>query len=443
MSAKLEKIENSEAYFEFDIEWKLFDKGLEKAYKKVIKKLDIPGFRKGTAPRSVVEANLGLEVLLEEGIQFVVPDLYYAAIKELNLDTIGEPDIEVGHVVNGQPVSVKVIVPLRPEVILGKIEGLEVTIPDLAEVSDMDVDRFLHNLVNSNKIVTNKNDEPAANGDTVTIDYKGFVEGTVFEGEQDFKVLIGANAFIPGFEEQLIGSRQGDDLEVRINFAKDHPSELLAGKSAVFNVSIKKVEDIKERKLDDQFAKEVAQLAGLDELRSEARKRLEEMAKQRFEENKKQAVISTALEQCDFKVPEYLVMERATARLKEFSQQLESQGGTIDLYLQMTGNTIENFKSQMWQEAKHFIRSHFMLDKILEEKGFTVSEDELDKAVEQFAINNRMDIDDDLRERLGPMVDSIAYELRLEKVVDYLINHAQISIGADSGKNNNADQLPN
>ncbi len=436
MSAKLEKIENSEAYFEFDITWETFDKGLQKAYKKVVKKLDIPGFRKGTAPRSVVEANFGLNVLLEEGMDFIVPDAYYAAVKELNLDTIGEPDIEVGYVVKNQPVNIKAVVPVKPEIVLGQIEGLEVTVPPVTPVSEEDVERFLQNMVYSNKTIIDKADEPAANGDTVTIDYKGFVEDTVFEGEQNFKVLIGANAFIPGFEEQLIGARPGDDLDVKIKFADDHPSNQLSGKNAVFKVNIKKVEHIKEKNLDDQFAREVAHLSSLEELRSETKKSLQQMAEQRFDENKKQAVINAALEQCDFTVPEYLIMEQATAMLQEFSQQLESQGGTIDLYLQMSGNNKETLKAQMWKNAKNFVRSHYMLDKILQEKNFEVSEEELNKGMEQFAINNKMDIDNNLKDRLGPMADSIAYELKIEKVIGYLVNHAKISIGETPGRSN-------
>jgi trigger factor len=435
MSAKLEKIENSEAYFEFDITWETFDKGLQKAYKKVVKKLDIPGFRKGTAPRSVVEANFGLNVLLEEGMDFVVPDAYYAAVKELNLDTIGEPDIEVGYVVKNQPVNIKAVVPVKPEIVLGQIENLEVTVPPLNPVSEKDVERFLQSMVHSNKTIIDKADEPAAIGDTVTIDYKGFMEGTVFEGEQNFKVLIGANAFIPGFEEQLIGARPGNDLEIKIKFADDHPDQL-SGKSAVFKVNVKKVENIKERNLDDQFAQEVAHLNSLEELRSETKKSLQQMAEQRFDENKKQAVINAALEQCDFTVPEYLIMEQATAMLQEFSQQLESQGGTIDLYLQMSGNNKETLKAQMWKNAKNFVRSHYMLDKILQEKNFEVSEEELNKGMEQFAINNKMDIDNNLKDRLGPMADSIAYELKIEKVIGYLVNHAKISIGETPGRSN-------
>ncbi|HBQ85595.1 MAG TPA: trigger factor [Syntrophomonas sp.] len=436
MSAKLEKIENSEAYFEFDITWETFDKGLQKAYKKVVKKLDIPGFRKGTAPRSVVEANFGLNVLLEEGMDFVVPDAYYAAVKELNLDTIGEPDIEVGYVVKNQPVNIKAVVPVKPEIVLGQIENLEVTVPPLNPVSEKDVERFLQSMVHSNKTIIDKADEPAAIGDTVTIDYKGFMEGTVFEGEQNFKVLIGANAFIPGFEEQLIGARPGNDLEIKIKFADDHPANQLSGKSAVFKVNVKKVENIKERNLDDQFAQEVAHLNSLEELRSETKKSLQQMAEQRFDENKKQAVINAALEQCDFTVPEYLIMEQATAMLQEFSQQLESQGGTIDLYLQMSGNNKETLKAQMWKNAKNFVRSHYMLDKILQEKNFEVSEEELNKGMEQFAINNKMDIDNNLKDRLGPMADSIAYELKIEKVIGYLVNHAKISIGETPGRSN-------
>lgn len=427
MTAVLEKIEKSEAFFEFEIDAKVFDKGLDKAYKKRVKTLDVPGFRKGTAPRKVVEANFGLEVLLEDAMEMVVPDAYYAAVKVLNLNTVGEPDIEVGHVVSGQPVKVKVMVPVAPEVILGRTEGLEVTVPPLNTVSDTDVDRFLQKMVAENKIVSAKPDSPAVQGDTVTFDYKGLLGGDVFESQENFKVVIGADSFISGFEEQLIGAKQGDNLEVKISFAQDHPAKPLAGKTAQFMVKVKKVELVQPRPLNDRFAQEVAKLSNLEELCLEARKQLQEMSKLVMQENKKKAVVAAALAQCDFDVPEYLVIKQAGFMLEEFSNQLAGEGGSLDLYLQMTGSNKEILKSRMWQDAKIVVRSNFMLDKILKEKGFTITDKELNGAITQFATNFGMEVEN-AREKLGPMVDKIAYDLKIEKTIQYMVDHAAITI---------------
>lgn len=427
MNVKLDKIENSEAYLEFEIEADVFDKGLQKAYKKVVKNLDVPGFRKGTASRAVVEAHFGLKILLEDAMELVVPDAYHAAIKELNLNTMGEPDIEVGYVESGKPVTVKVIVPIRPEVILGQIEGLEVTVSEAKPVTDADIDKYLQDLIAQNKTVIEKNDEPAAVGDTVTFDYKGFVEGTVFQGEDNFKLLLGSDTFIPGFEEQLIGVIQGDHIDVKLKFDEEHPSKTLAGKNAVFNVTVKKVENIQARKLDDQFAREVANVNNLEELRSEARIKLLERSSIHSSEQTKQAVVAAALDQCDCAVPEYLVMERATTMLDQFKQQLESQGGSIDMYLQLAGSNVENLKRDIWKDAKRSTRISFMLDKIIEEKGFEVSEEELDNGIEDFAIQIGMNTEN-AKQNLGPLVDQVIYKLKTEKAIQYMVDNAVIKI---------------
>ena len=280
MNVILKKIENSEAYLEFEIEAGVFDKGLEKAYRKVVKELDVPGFRKGTASRAVVEAQFGLQILLEDAMEMVVPDAYHAAIRELKLDTMGEPDIEVGYIVSGQPVTVKVNVAIRPEVILGQIDGLEVMVPEAKPVTD---------------------------------------------------------------------------------------------------------------------------------------------------ELKKQAVVAAALEQCDFAVPEYLVMEQATSMLDQFKKQLESQGGSIDMYLQLVGSNVENLKREIWKDAKNATRTSFMLDKLIEEKGFEISEEELDKGIEAFAIQIGMKTEN-AKQNLGPLVDQVVYKLKTEKAIQYLVDHAVIKI---------------
>ncbi len=429
MAAKLEKIENCEAYFEFVVDADDMEQGLEQSYKKVVKKIDIPGFRKGAAPRAVVESNIGLEGLLEEALDIVVPDKYYAALKELELQPIGDPDIEVGYVVKGEPVTVKVIVPLYPQVKLGKLEGLEVKVPLVPPVTDDDVERSLQESRAKNKIVTDKFDAPAVMGDTVTIDFKGSVEETPFEGEQDHKVLIGADNFIPGFEEQLIGLKQGDKREIRINFAEDHPSQMLAGKVGIFDVEVKKVEYIEERLLDDQFAQEVAHLANMDELRAEVRKVLEANAARRQHGYIHQAVTTAAVEASEVSVPEFLVMETATSMMQQLMQELEAEGGSIELYAQMIGKTVDEIKKQFWVDSKTSVKVTYLLYKMVEEMNFDVTEDEIEEGMLNFAKMYNMDFADmnELKEKLGPMVNNITLELKSQKAADYLIEHAVIT----------------
>lgn len=430
MAAKLEKIENCEAYFEFVIDADEMEKGLEQSYKKVVKDLKVQGFRKGTAPRSVVEANFGLEALLNEALDIVVPDKYYAAVKELELATAGEPDIEVGYVVKGEPVTVKVMVPLYPQVMLGKLEGLEVTVPQLSAITDKDVDRSLAETIRRNKSITDKKKQPAAMGDQVTIDYEGLVGKRPFQGDKDFKVVIGAQNFIPGFEEQLIGAKKGDSLTVKVPFADNHPTKELAGKTAVFEVKVKKVEDVKEMVIDDDFLQNTAHVKTMDELREQIKQKLSDNADKRQEEKIKTAVLAAAIEASDVQVPEALVMEAATANMQQFIQQLQAEGGTLELYAQMIGKTMEEIKKDFWADAQRSVKINYLLEKIVNEKGLDISEDEHRDGVIDFARQYNMDTSDyeDLRKRVGPMFERIAMELKSAKAAQYLVDHARISL---------------
>ena len=430
MTVKLEKIENCEAYFEFVIDADEMEKGLQKSYKKVVKKLNVPGFRKGAAPREVVESNFGLDVLLEEALDIVVPDKYYAAVKELELQTVGDPDIEVGFVVKGEPVTVKAIIPLYPQVTLGKLGGLEVNAPMVAAVTDYDVERSLEETRQHNKKVTDKMDEPAVAGDQVTIDYEGSMGEISFQGDKDFKVLIGSDTFIPGFEEQLIGAKQGDKLKVRITFAEDHPSKQLAGNTAVFDVQVKKVEDVEEVIMDDQFAQDVANLNNMEEFRADLKKKLSENADMRQAEFIRQAVLASAVEASEVNVPEYLVMEVASSAMEQFMNQLKAEGGSIELYAQMIGKSVEEVKKQFWTDAKRSTRITHMLYKMVTNMDFDISEEELNEGIMNFARQYNMHTEnlDELKKNIGPMHDRIALELKSGKAAKYLIDHAIITL---------------
>lgn len=430
MAAKLEKIENCEAYFEFVIDADEMEKGLEQSYKKVIKDLDVQGFRKGTAPRAIVEANFGLEVLLNEALDMVVPEKYYAAIKELDLVTMGEPDIEVGYVVKGEPVTVKVMVPLYPHVMLGKLEGLEVRVAQIPAVTDKDVERSLEETCRRNKKYTDKKNQPAVNGDQVTIDYEGSVGKTPFQGDKDFKVIIGANNFIPGFEEQLIGAKKGDDLIVSVPFADNHPSKELAGKTAVFKVKVKQVEDVKDMVMDDDFLWNVAHVKNMDEFRAELKQKLSENADKRQQEQIRMAVLAAAIEVSDVEVPESLVMQAAASNMQQFLQQLQAEGGTLELYAQMIGKTMEEIKKDFWQDAQRSVKINYLLEKIVAEKGFGISEEEHRQGIIDFAQQYKMDTADydDLKKRVGPMTEKIATELKSAKAAQYLVDHAVVTL---------------
>lgn len=428
MNATLEKVENGEAHLKFIITAEKMEEGLEKSYKKNSKKYNIPGFRNGATPRTILESKYGAEIFLEDALDFVVPNEYYAAIKQFELNIIGEPDIEVGYVEKGKPVSVKVRVPVKPEITLGKLEGLEIKVPKDIEVTEKAIDNYLQNLRSQNKKVIDKANEPAAIGDTVTIDYEGSLQGTTMnQTEKDFKLLLGSGTFFPGFEDKLVGVKKGNNLNVELCFPKDHSLVQLAGKSASFKVTVKKVENIQLRELNDQFAQEVSKLNSLEELRVDSKKKLLEMASQRTLNVKRQAAINALLDVCPFTVSESIIMSQAKAMLEQFANQLKAQGGSIELYLQMTNSTMDNLKKEIWQDATTITKSNYILEKVITEKEIEVSDEELNSGIEAFAASIGMAAKN-AKENLGPLVEKVLFDLKANKAIQYLLDHAVITI---------------
>ncbi len=427
MNAVLEKIENSEAYFQLKINYKIFEDALEKTYKKNRKNYEVSGFRKGAVPRSVLESKYGAEMFYQEALDLVVPKEYYSAVEELQLNPIGDPDIEVGYIEKGKELSIKVSVPVVPEVVLGKIEGLEINVPKQADVTEADIDKYLENLRLNNKKVTDKGQEPVAIGDTVTVDYDCKMDGTTYEPVQDYKALLDGNESFMGFEDRLVGTKKGDIVNIEKKFPQDHPNLQIAGKTAYFKVTIKKVEHIEVLSLDDNFAQKIGKVNTVEELRIKAKKDLEEMAAQRVLMQRNQEILKGLIQICSVTVPDSLIMKRAMSMMEQFSTQLQEQGGTVDLYLQMMNIKSEDFKKQVWEDGKNSLQSEYIIDKILQEKGFTVSEAELKQGIEKFALNIGMDTEN-ARENLGPLVNKVEYDLKAGKALQYVVDNAVITI---------------
>nr|WP_245867731.1 trigger factor [Sporomusa silvacetica] len=424
----LEKIEHGEAHLEFVIAAEKLEEGLEKSYKKNGMKYNIPGFRNGATPRTILESKFGAEIFLEDALDFVVPNEYYAAIKQFELNIIGEPDIEVGYVEKGKPVSVKVRVPVKPEITLGKLEGLEIKVPKDTEVTEKAIDKYLQNLRSRNKKVIDKANEPAAIGDTVTLDYEGSLQGTTMnQTEKDFKLLLGSGTFFPGFEEKLVGVKKGDNLNIEICFPKDHSLVQVAGKSASFKVTVKKVENIHLRELNDQFAQEVSKLNSLEELRLDSKQKLLEMAAQRDSNAKKQAVVNALLDMYPFTVSESIIMSQAKTMLEQFANQLKAQGGSIELYFQMTNSNMDTLKKEIWKDATTITKSNYILEKIITEKEIEVSDEELNNGSQALAASIGMDTKN-AKENLGPLVKKVLFDLKANKAIQYLLDHAVITI---------------
>ena len=427
MDARLEKIEKSEAYIEIEVDAATLEVGLEKAFRKVVQQVNIPGFRKGKVPREFLEAHFGKEILYEDAMEFVVPDAYEQALIDLEIDAIAKPEVEIGEIQSGQPLKIKVKVAVKPEVKLGQLEGLEVSIPAL-KVSEADVDKQMEDMRSHYAQLVIKTDTPSELGDTVTIDFVGLIDDVPFEGGtgEDYPLELGSNTFIPGFEEQLIGLKVGETIDVKVKFPEAYHAEDLAGQDAIFQTTIVKIEHRELRTLDDEFAQEVSNFETIEELRNDVRENLVKTNEYRQDGVKKKEVLARAMEQCSIDIAPAVAETQFQTLLSQFEQRLETQGIGLDQYFDMTKSNLNEFKREMMPEAVRNAKTNFMLEKIIEEKGFELTDEEVDNQIEEIAGQMGVELDQ-ARQNLEGVMDRVRYNMKVDKAVQYLVDSAVIT----------------
>jgi trigger factor len=427
VEAKLEKIENSEAYIAFEVDAEKFEEGLEKAYRKVVKQVSIPGFRKGRVPRPLLEAHYGKEILYQDALEEIVPEAYEEALGQLDIKALAQPEIDIDEIEDGKPIKIQARVAVKPEFELGDLEGLEVSVPYF-QVTDQDVANSLEDMQARYTKLSEKNEEPAEMGDTLEIDFEGFIEGEAFPGGQgeDYPLELGSNTFIPGFEEQLVGLKVGESKDVEVTFPEDYHVEDLAGKDVVFKVNVKKIETKIMRDLDDDFAQEVSSFDTLAELRDDIKANLEKAAATQKQELIKREVLAQALLKCEIPVADAVVDIQLERMLEEFGQRMALQGLSLEQYFQITGSNSEDFYTELRPEAERIVKTNFMLEKIVEEKGFTVSDEEIDKQIENMANDLGMEVEE-ARENLKGLMEDLELSIKIDKAIEYLVDNAIIT----------------
>jgi trigger factor len=427
VEAKLEKIENSEAYIAIEVDAEKFEEGLEKAYRKVVKQVGVPGFRKGRVPRPLLEAHYGKEILYQDALEVIVPEAYEEALEQLNINALAQPEFDIDEIEDGKPFKFQARVAVKPEFELGNLEGLEVSIPYL-QVTDQDVDNRLEEMRSRYAEISEKTEEPAEIGDTLEIDFEGFIDGEAFSGGQgsDYPLELGSNTFIPGFEDQLVGLKVGESKDVQVTFPEDYHAEDLAGKEAIFKVEIKKIETKKMRDLDDDFAQEVSSFDSLAELREDVKTNLEEMTEKRKQEFIKQEVLVQALGKCDIPAADSVVNVQLDRMLEQFGQRMAAQGLSLEQYFQFTGSNPEAFYTELRPEAERIVKTNFMLEKIVEEKGFTISDEEMNKQIENMAKDLGLELEK-AKETLTNLRDELEQSMKVDKAIKYLADNAVIT----------------
>jgi trigger factor len=422
--ANWEKLEGNRGVLTFEVSAEDVNKGLDAAFQKVVKQVSVPGFRKGKMPRGMFEKRFGVEALFQDALDFIFPEGYGKAIDETGIEPIDQPenvDFELDQMGKDKPFTFKVTVPVKPEVKLGEYKGLEVEDLDTT-VTDEDVQKEIEALQSRQAELVVKEEGTAENGDTVVIDFEGFVDGEAFAGGkgENHPLELGSGSFIPGFEEQLVGVATGESKDVVVTFPEEYHAEELAGKEATFKTTVHEIKAKELPALDDEFAKDVdEEVETLDELKAKIRTRLENSKKHDAEHHVQDAVVQKAAENTEVEIPEVMVENQINRMLQDFEQQLQMQGMNLEIYFQYTGQDENALREQMREDAENRVKVNLTLEAIAKAENLEVSDEEVDAELGRMAEMYNMPVDR-IRQALGG-TNGIKSELELKKAVDFLV----------------------
>ena len=423
MKAELVKKEGNKVTLKITVDNNKFEEAVNKAYNKTKGKYNIPGFRKGKAPKVVIETQYGKGVFYNDAIDMLFPEVYPEAIKELNIDPIDRPDLDIEEISKDNGLVMVVNVEVKPEFELGAYKGIEISKVDNT-VSEEDVEARLNEMVNRNARLTSVEDKALENGDTAVIDFEGFENGVAFEGGkgENYNLVIGSNTFIPGFEDQLVGKKAGEEVEVNVTFPEAYHAENLAGKPVVFNV---KVNDVKVKEvpaLDDEFAKDTTEFETLAELRADVKAKLEEQAKNAADAEMRNALVEKVSANTEVEVPEAMVQHQIDNMLMELNYQLQYQGLNLEQLLQMTGRGLDELREERRADAERLVKSSLVLEAIAEKENVEAN-DELEKMAAMYNMEVEK-IKSSLRET---DIEDIKGQIKIRKTLDLLVENATIA----------------
>ena len=424
MTAKWEKTGTNDGVLTFSIAQEEIQKGLTQTFNRVKKDMNVPGFRKGKVTRTVFNRMYGEEALYEDTLNALLPDAYDAAVKEAEIDPVAQPKIDIESIEKGEDWVIKADVTVKPEVKLGEYKELKVPKQD-REVTEEDVEARLQAKREEEAELVIKEDEPAEDGDTVVIDFEGFKDGEAFEGGQgeNHSLEIGSGSFIPGFEEQLIGTRADDHLDVKVTFPEDYQAEDLAGQEATFKVTVHEVKTKELPELDDEFAKDVDdEVETLDELKEKYRKELTDSKEQAASDAVEEAAISQAVENAEIvELPEVMVHDEVHRAMDDFLNNMQRQGISPDLYYQITNTTEADLHQQFEGEAEPRVKTNLVIEAVAAAENFEVSDEEVDAEIKELAETYNMP-EAQVRSMLSP--DMLKHDIEMKKAVDVITTTA-------------------
>ena len=425
MSYTVENLEKSMAKLTITVSAEDFEAAMVKSFNKNKNSISIQGFRKGKAPRKMVEKLYGPEVFYEDAANFAIPDAYEEAAKDSGLEIVSRPEIDVVDIGKGKEFVFSATVALKPEVTLGEYKGLEVE-KKVVKIMAADVNAELEKVREQNSRMVTVDNRGIKKDDTAVIDFEGFVDGEAFAGGkgEDYTLVIGSHSFIDDFEDQLIGKKTGDEVEVNVSFPEEYHEASLKGKPALFKVTIKEIKNKELPKLDDEFASEVSEFETLKDYKASVKKSLTEKRKEEVKREKENEVIEKAIENISVEIPEAMIDEQVQQMVQEFASRISSQGISFEQYMQMTGMTPNALMGQMKPEAEKRIKTRLTLEAIVKAEGIKASDKEIEAEMEKMAAMYQMEVDK-VKEMMGETErEQIAMDVAVQKAVDLIVKNA-------------------
>ena len=423
-----EKLEKSMVELQFSIDAETFKSAVGAAFKRESKKYTVPGFRKGHAPRAMIEKMYGKDLFQYDAINDLFPEAYEAAVKEAGIEVVGSPEPEVVSMSEEEGAVLKVKVAVKPEVQLGDYIGLTVT-KDVKTVDEADVDAEIKRMQDRNGRLLTRDGE-AQNGDTADIDFEGFVDGKAFEGgkAEHYSLVLGSGSFIPGFEEQVVGHKAGDEFDVNVKFPEEYQAEELAGKDATFKIKLHEVKYKELPELDDDFAKDVSEYDTLDELKDSIRKGIAANQEKQADQKLENDLIDQVVSGMQAEIPEAMVNARIEELVQDFQYRISQQGLKLEQYLQYMGMKMEQFKEQFREQADKQVKMRLAMEAIAAKEGIETTAEEFEAEVKRIADAYQMEV-----EKVKSLIDETAVkkDLAVNKAIDFVKEKANIVLGEE------------
>ncbi|AJC95988.1 trigger factor [Staphylococcus hyicus] len=426
MTATWEKKEGNEGLLQVTVPAEEVDKALDKAFKKVVKQINVPGFRKGKVPRPIFEQRFGVEALYQDAVDILLPKAYSNAVEEAGINPVDQPEIEVTQIEKGKEFKFDATVTVEPEVELGDYKGLEIEKQN-TELTDEEVEETVQQRLEAMADMVVKEDGKVEEGDTVNLDFDGYVDGEQFEGGQadGYDLEIGSGMFIPGFEEQLVGLAVGEEKDVEVTFPEEYHAEELAGKPATFKTKINEIKSKEVPELDDELANELDSEANtVDEYKENLRKQLAENKATEAENTQKEEAITKATDNAKVDIPNAMIKTEEDRMVQEFAQRLQQQGLNLETYFQISGQSEEDLRGQMKEDAEQRVKTNLTLAAIADAENIEATDEDVQKELETMSTQFGISVDD-IKSTLGN-TDIVKNDVRVKKVIDLLVKEAKL-----------------